>query len=769
MGNTPIMVVKRDGRKEVLDLEKIHRVVFWACEDLTGVSPSEVELKAQLQLEDGTETTKIHELLVKSAADLISEETPNYQYVASRLASYQLRKEVYGRYEPWTVKQVVEQNVREGHYSQELLDNFDDDDWKKIEKIVKHSRDDLIAYAGMEQWRGKYLVKDRVTNSFYETPQIALVLIAAIGFMAYPRETRMDYIKDFYDAVSQFDISLPTPIMAGLRTPQKQFSSCVTIAADDSLDSLVATNGAIVKYISQKAGLGIDMGRIRALGSKIRKGDAEHTGLLPFIRWFQTAVKSCSQGGVRGGAATMHFPLWHYEFEDLVVLKNNKGTEQNRIRQLDYSFLFNRMMYKRLVDGGNITFFSPKDVPGLLDAFYADQDRFDELYVQYENDPTIRKKTLKALDVFVMFMTERKETGRIYLMNIDHANSHGSYLPEVAPITQSNLCQEITLPTVPMQFYDDPEGRISLCTLSALNWGRVKTPHDFEKPAKLVVRFLDEILTYQNYPVKAAEIATKELRPLGVGMINLAYFLAKNGLKYDDSALSLVDEYSEAFSYYLIKASADLAEEKGAAPRADVSKYHQGILPIDTYKRDMDELVAPVTRMPWEELRAQLKRTSIRNTTLMALMPAETSAQLSNSTNGIEPVRALVSEKVSKHGVLKQVVPEIGKLKNKYELLWDQKSPRGYLKVACTILKYLDQSASINTSYNPEHYPDREISMKDMIMDLLTFYKYGGKNLYYFNTYDGQEDVTLMADKPVEAVEGVLEELPEDDCESCKL
>lgn len=775
MGNAPIMVVKRDGRREALDLEKIHKVVFWACEDLTGVSPSEVELRAQLQLEDGVLSTDIHELLIKSASELISEETPNYQYVASRLASYQLRKEVYGRYEPWTIKQVVEHNVSLGHYTQELLDNYSDEDWKKIEKIVKHSRDDLIAYAGMEQWRGKYLVKDRVTGQFFETPQVALVLISAIGFMAYPEDIRMDYVKDFYDSISQFDISLPTPIMAGLRTPQKQFSSCVTISTDDSLDSLAATNISVVKYISQKAGLGIDMSRIRALGSKIRNGDAEHTGLLPFLRWMQAAVKSCSQGGVRGGAATVHFPLWHYEFPSLVVLKNNKGTEFNRIRQLDYSFLFNRMMYQRLVQGGDITFFSPRDVPGLLDAFYADQDEFDRLYVKYESDPKIRKHSMKALDVFVSFLTERKETGRIYLMNIDHANTHGSYLPKLAPITQSNLCQEITLPTRPMQFHDDPNGRISLCTLSALNWGRVKTPHDFEKPAKLVVRFLDEILSYQNYPVKAAEIATKELRPLGVGIINLAYFLAKNNLKYDDEALPLIDEYMEGMSYYLIKASADLAAEKGACEGSHLSKYSKGILPIDTYKSDVDELVEPKLRMPWEELRTQLLDTSIRNTTLMALMPAETSAQLSNSTNGIEPVRALVSEKVSKHGILKQVVPEIGKLKNKYELLWDQKSPRGYLKVSCVLLKYIDQSASVNTSYNPEHYPEREISMKDMITDLLTFYKYGGKNLYYFNTYDGQEDAaamqTIASDKAdADALESDMEALMEDDdCSSCKL
>lgn len=772
MGNTPIVVIKRDGRKETLNLEKIHRVVFWSCEGLTGVSPSEVEMRAQLQIENDTSTCVIHEMLVKSAAELISEDTPNYQYVAARLANYQLRKEVYGRYEPWTVRQVVEKNVAEGHYTSELLEKYDENEWLKIEKIVKHQRDDLIAYAGMEQWRGKYLVKNRVTGQFYETPQIALVLIAAVGFINYPKDIRLDYVKDFYDAVSQFDISLPTPIMAGLRTPQKQFSSCVTIATDDSLDSLVATNGAIVKYISQKAGLGIDMSRVRAQGSPIRKGDAEHTGLLPFVRWFQSAVKSCSQGGVRGGAATVHFPLWHYEFPSLIVLKNNKGTEFNRIRQMDYCFLFNRLMYQRLVEGGNITFFSPRDVPGLLDAFYADQDEFERLYVQYENDPAIRKHSMKALEVFVTFMTERKETGRIYLMNIDHANSHGSYLPEVAPITQSNLCQEITLPTRPLNSLDDPEGRISLCTLSALNWGRVKSPHDFEKPARLAVRFLDEILSYQNYPVKAAEVATQELRPLGVGIINLAYFLAKNGLAYDDSALQLVDEYAEAFSYYLIKASVDLAEEKGPCAGLHETKYGKGIFPIDTYKRDLDELVEPNPRLPWEELRSKMLEVGIRNSTLMALMPAETSAQLSNSTNGIEPVRALVSEKVSKHGVLKQVVPEIQKLKNRYDLLWDQKSAKGYLKISCVLLKYLDQSASVNTSYNPDHYPEREISMREMIEDLLLFYKYGGKNLYYFNTYDGQEDASdalERSSKEPTLDESELEVLDDEDCSSCKL
>ncbi len=762
----PIQVIKRDGKKEELNLEKIHKVVFWACDDLTGVSASEIELRAQLQIADGTPTSAIHETLIKSAAELISEENPNYQYVASRLVNYQLRKEVYGRYEPGTVFDLVKENVRLGVYTDELLVNFNEDDWRKIEKIVRHQRDDLIAYAGMEQWRGKYLVKNRVTGRFYETPQMALVLIAAIGFMNYPRDTRMEYIKDFYDAVSNFDISLPTPIMAGLRTPEKQFSSCVTISCDDTLKSIIATSGSVIEYISQKAGIGLDMSRVRAIASEVSGGAKEHTGQLPIVRLMQSSTKSMSQGGVRGGSATIHYPMWHYEFEDLIVLKNNKGTEFNRIRQMDYSFLFNRTMYQRLVDDANISFFSPHDVPGLLEAFWTSPDAFEVLYEKYEADKSIRRRTMKAFDAFKLFLTERKETGRIYLMNIDHANTHGSFVPELAPITQSNLCQEITLPTLPLQKLDDPNGRISLCTLAALNWGRVKSPHDFERPAMLVVRFLDELLTYQNYPVLAASESNREFRPLGVGIVNLAYFLAKNGLKYDEDALPLVDEYAEAYSYYLIKASVDLAEEKGACGSPEKTKYAQGIMPIDTRKRDVDALVKHVERMDWKGLRRKAKRVGIRNATLMALMPAETSAQLSNSTNGIEPVRALVSEKVSKHGVLKQVVPEIGKLKNRYDLLWDQKTPRGYLMVAAVLQKYIDQSISVNTSYNPQFYDKGELSMLDMMNDLLLCYKWGIKNLYYFNTYDGAEEANVE-EKPV--VEGQLEDLGDEVCDSCVL
>ena len=767
MVDNKTFVLKRDGKREALNLDKIHKVIEWACEGLTGVSPSEIELRTKLHITAGTKTKDIHEVLIKSASERISEDTPNYQYVAARLVNYQLRKEVYGRYEPWTVRQLVEHNVKAGVYTKELLDNYDDADWLKIEKIVKHARDNDIVFAGMEQYRGKYLIKNRVTGQFYETPQMALILIAAIGFMNYPKETRLDWVKEFYDAVSLHDLSLPTPIMAGLRTPTKQFSSCVTIATGDSLDSIFTTTHAVGRYISQKAGIGLDAGRIRALGSPIRLGDTEHTGLIPFLRLFQAAVKSCSQGGVRGGAATIHFPLWHLEFESLVVLKNNKGTEHNRLRQVDYCFLFNRLVYQRLVQGGNITFFSPKDVPGLLDAFSRDQDEFDRLYVKYENDPKIRKHTMKALEVFTIFMTERKETGRIYLMNVDHANSHGSFKPEVAPITQSNLCQEITLPTVPLENINDEDGMISLCTLAAINWGKIKTLEDFERPCRLAIRFLDELLSYQNYPVKAAEVATKMFRPLGVGIVNLAYFLAKHGLKYDEAALPMVDEYAEAWSYYLIRASVDLAIEKGACTGIDRTKYADGVVPIDTRKRDIDSLVPHQERMPWKTLRADLRVHGIRNATTMALMPAETSAQLLNATNGIEPVRALVSEKVSKHGVLRQVVPEIGRLKNKYDLLWDQASPKGYLRIACVLQKYIDQSISVNTSYNPENYPGNEISMKDMINDLLMFYKLGGKNLYYYNTYDGQEVEGLVVEaKPLE---GDPELEIEDDCEACKL
>lgn len=763
-----IQVTKRNGKKEPLDIEKLHKVVFYACEGITGVSPSEVEIKSQIQFYNGMKTSEIQETLIKAAADLITDETPNYQYVGGRLINYALRKEVYNGYNEFTVKQLVEKNTKLGFYDTELINYYDDDEWTKINSFVNHKRDESLTYVAMEQLRGKYLVQNRVTNQIFETPQMCYILIAATLFHSYPKESRLKWIKDYYDAISNHDISLPTPVMAGVRTPQRQFSSCVLIESDDSLDSINATTSAVVKYVSQKAGIGIGGGKIRAIGSPVRNGDAYHTGIIPFYKMFQSAVKSCSQGGVRGGAATIYYPAWHLEVEDLLVLKNNKGTEENRVRHMDYGVQFNKLMYERLITGGDITLFSPKDVPGLYDAFFANQDKFRELYTKAEADTSLRKKTIRASELFSSFMEERKSTGRIYLQNVDNANDHGSFLPELAPIRQSNLCAEIDLPTTPLTHLNDPDGEISLCTLSAINWGNIKVVEDFESVCTLAVRGLDALLNYQDYPVLAAKNSTKKRRPLGVGIINFAYWLAKNNLTYqhiDASGLCLVDEWAEAWSYYLIKASADLAIEQGAPSGNLETKYGHGITPNQTYKKDLDDLIPHVERMDWNKLREQLKEHGIRNSTLMALMPAETSAQIANATNGIEPPRAYISVKQSKHGVLKQVVPEYKKLKNKYDLLWDQESPEGYLKIMAVLQKYIDQGISVNTSYNPKFYDDDKIPMSIMLQHMLMFYKYGGKQLYYFNTNDGQGEIDVSA--MFEANEEPI--IDDEECESCTI
>ena len=767
MNANRIMVIKRDGRKEHLDLEKLHKVVYWATEGLKNVSVSEVELRSQIQFYDNIKTTDIQETMIKAAADLISEDTPNYQYVAGRLVNYHLRKEVYGDYQPWHIYDLIKKNVAEGWYDADLLTDYSEEEWDKINNFIDHNRDMSLTYVAMEQLRGKYLVQNRVTGQIMETPQMLYALVAAVLFAKYDRTTRLNWVKDYYECISKHDVSLPTPIMAGLRTPQRQFSSCVLIETDDSLDSINATASAIVKYVSQKAGIGVGAGKIRALGSPVRNGDTSHTGVIPFYKLFQSAVRSCSQGGVRNGAATLYYPIWHLEVEDLLVLKNNKGTEDTRVRHMDYGVQFNKLMYERLITGGDITLFSPSDVPGLYDAFFADQDRFRQLYEAAERNTKIRKKKLKALELFTNFMTERKDTGRVYLMNVDNANSHGAFIESVAPIRQSNLCCEIALPTKPLTHIFDEEGEISLCTLSAINWGNIKDPSDFERPCRLAVRALDELLDYQNYPVRAAHISTMNRRPLGIGIINLAYWLAKNDFKYsDDSSLLKLDEYMEAMSYYLIKASVELAEEKGACAKSNETKYAQGIMPIDTRKLDIDELVPHQERCDWNWLREKAKRVGIRNSTLMALMPAETSAQIANATNGIEPPRSYISVKQSKHGVLKQVVPEFRRLKNKYELLWDQSSPEGYIKICAVLQKYIDQAISVNTSYNPQFYPDEKVPMSDMLRHTLMHYKYGGKTLYYFNTYDGQGEINVakfVEDTPVE-------ELPsQETCDSCTI
>ena len=761
-----IFITKRDGRKEALDLEKLHKVVFFACDGLTGVSASQVELKSQISFQDNITSEEIQETMIKSAADLISEETPNYQLVAGRLITYHLRKQVYGQFEPPKLIDIVKKNIKLKMYDPLLLKWYRNGEWKQMERWIDHKRDEQYTYAAMEQFRGKYLVQDRYSDKVFETPQVALMLIAATLFHRYPKETRMKWVKDFYDSVSKFEISLPTPVMAGVRTSIRQFSSCVLIESGDSLDSINATAASIVKYVSKRAGIGIGGGAIRAIGSSINGGHATHTGAIPFYKHFQSAVRSCSQGGVRGGAATMYYPIWHYEVEDLLVLKNNKGTEDNRIRHMDYGVQFNKVFYERLLKGEEITLFSPSDVPELWDTFFTDVEKFRELYEAAERKTSIRKKKVPAIELFSSFMQERKDTGRIYLMNVDHANDHGSFLPTVAPIRQSNLCCEIDLPTQPLEHIDDPSGEISLCTLAAINWGLIKDPDGFEKPAELLVRALDELLDYQDYPVVAAERSTMNRRPLGIGIINFAYWMAKNNMTYSDPNLQMVDDWAEAWSYYLIKASNKLAQEKGPCKLNYQTKYSRGICPVHTYKKEVDELVKHDPLVDWDSLSNDLKEYGIRNSTLMALMPSETSSQISNATNGIEPPRALVSIKQSKHGVLKQVVPGIFHLKNKYELLWDQKSPEGYLEICAVLQKYVDQGISVNTSYNPRFYEDEKIPMSTLLQDIISFYKYGGKQLYYFNTYDGATDELEEPAHPYVSQDDPLEE---EECESCVL
>lgn len=738
---TNIKVTKRDGRLEDIDLDKIHRVVTWAAEGLQNVSVSQVELKSHIQFYNGIRTDDIHETIIKAAADLISQDTPDYQYLAARLAIFHLRKIAYGEFEPPHLYDHVKKLTEAGKYDRHIIEDYSREEFDELNAYINHSRDMTFSYAAVKQLEGKYLVQNRVTRQIYETPQFLYILVAMCLFSKYPKKTRLDYVKRFYDAVSTFKVSLPTPIMSGVRTPTRQFSSCVLIECDDSLDSINATTSAIVKYVSQRAGIGINAGRIRGLGSEIRGGEAQHTGCIPFFKMFQAAVKSCSQGGVRGGAATLFYPLWHIEAESLLVLKNNRGVEDNRIRQLDYGVQINRLLYTRLIKGGNITLFSPNEVPGLYDAFFADQDEFERLYTQYEQDPNIRKRTLPATELFSTLMQERAGTGRIYIQNVDHCNTHSPFDPRVAPVHQSNLCMEIALPTKPLDNINDPNGEIALCTLSAFNLGALNNLDELEELADLTVRALDALLDYQDYPVAAARTATMNRRTLGIGVINYAYYLAKNGVRYsDDSALGLTHRTFEAMQYYLLKASVNLAKEYGACPLFNQTVYSQGKLPIDTYKKDLDAVCNEPLHYDWESLRADIVKYGLRNSTLTALMPSETSSQIANASNGIEPPRGLVSVKASKDGILKQVVPEFETLKDAYETLWQLPGNEGYLKLVGVMQKFVDQSISANTAYDPNKFEGSKVSMKQMLKDLLTAYKYGVKTLYYHNTRDGADD-----------------------------
>ena len=759
--NQQLSVSKRDGRKEPLDLDKIHRVIEWAAEGLNNVSVSQVELKSHIQFYDGIRTKDIHETIIKAAADQISKESPDYQYLSARLAVFHLRKKAYGQFEPPRLFDHVTKMVGDKRYDAHLLADYTEQELDELDAYLDHSRDLNFSYAAVKQLEGKYLVQNRVSGEIYESAQFLYILVAASLFADYPRETRVSYIKRFYDAVSLFKISLPTPIMAGVRTPTRQFSSCVLIECGDSLDSINATSSAIVKYVSQRAGIGINAGRIRALGSHIRNGEAYHTGCIPFYKHFQTAVKSCSQGGVRGGAATLFYPLWHLEVENLLVLKNNRGVDDNRVRHLDYGVQFNKLMYSRLIKDDYITLFSPSDVPGLYDAFFEDQAEFDALYVKYEQDESIRKKRIKAIELFSMFAQERASTGRIYLQNVDHCNTHSPFISKVAPIRQSNLCLEIALPTKPLNNVNDEEGEIALCTLSAFNLGAIESLDELEELAELAVRALDNLLDFQDYPVPAAKNATMGRRTLGIGVINYAYYLAKNGKRYSDgSANALTHKTFEAIQYYLMKASNELAKERGACPKFNETTYSQGIMPTDTYKRDLDKICDEPLHLDWDTLRASIKEHGMRNSTLSALMPSETSSQISNATNGIEPPRGHISVKASKDGILKQVVPEYERLKNNYELLWDIPSNDGYLQLVGIMQKFVDQTISANTNYDPNKFEGGKVPMQVLLKDLLTAYKLGVKTLYYHNTRDGASD--SQEDTP---------EVEDDDCEggACKI
>lgn len=736
-----LSVTKRDGRQELINLDKIHRVLDWAAQGLDNVSVSQVELKSHIQFYDGIRTKDIHETIIKAAADLISADTPDYQYLAARLAIFHLRKIAYGDFTPPPLQMHVKKLTEAGKYDAHILKDYSDEEFKQLNDIIDHDRDMNFSYAAVKQLEGKYLVQNRVTGDIYETPQFLYMLVAMCLFANYPKATRLDYIKRFYDAISQFKISLPTPIMAGVRTPTRQFSSCVLIECGDSLDSINATASSIVRYVSQRAGIGINAGAIRALGSEIRGGEAQHTGCIPFYKHFQTAVKCCSQGGVRGGAATLFYPMWHLEVESLLVLKNNRGVEENRVRHMDYGVQINRTLYQRLIKSENITLFSPSDVPGLYEAFFADQDKFEQLYTQYENDPTIRKRSLPAIELFSLMMQERAGTGRIYIQNVDHCNTHSPFDPAVAPVRQSNLCLEIALPTKPLDDINDENGEIALCTLSAFNLGTINNVQELEALSDLVVRALDALLDYQDYPIKAAEKATENRRTLGIGVINFAYYLAKNGAKYSDgSGLGLTHRTFEAMQYYLLKASVELAKEYGACPAFNETQYAKGILPIDTYKKELDKVCDEPLHMDWESLRTDIQTHGLRNSTLTALMPSETSSQISNATNGIEPPRGLVTIKASKDGILKQVVPEYDRLKDQYELLWQMPNNDGYLQLVGMMQKFVDQAISANTNYDPTKFEGGRIPMKQMLKDLLTAYKLGLKTLYYHNTRDGADD-----------------------------
>ncbi len=776
MGDNEASVLKRDGHIEAINLDKVHRMVEAACKDIAGVSESAVEMNSGLQFYDGITTTEIQNILIKSASDLISLESPNYQYVAARLLLFQVRKIVFNTkwkdskiYPP--LKDIVTRNINYGVYDEKLITYYDDAEWDKLDSFMKHDRDLLFTYAGLRQVVDKYLVQDRSSGKLFESPQYMYMLIAATLFKDYPQEKRIQYVKRYYDSISSFKINIPTPIMAGIRTPLRQFASCVLVDSDDTLDSIFSSDMAIGRYVAQRAGIGINAGRIRGLGSKIRGGEVQHTGVIPFLKKFESTVRCCTQNGVRGGSATVHFPIWHQEIEDIIVLKNNKGSEDNRVRKLDYSIQLSKLFYERFLNNEEITLFSPHEVPGLYEAFGTEE--FDEIYEKYERAYSVPKTKISAQKLFMEILKERAETGRIYIMNIDHCNSHSSFWEDTAKINMSNLCQEITLPTTPLKSPDDEDGEIALCILSAVNVGNLNNDlTELPELCDLAVRALDEVIEYQHYPIKAAEISTKSRRSLGIGFIGLAHFLAKNKVKYDDpEAWKLVHRLTEHFQYNLMKTTIQLAKEKGSCDGWNETKFFGGLMPIDHYKKDVDDLVKPEYECDWESLREDLVKWGVRNSTLSAQMPSESSSVVSNETNGIEPPRDFLSVKKSKKGPLKQIVPGYPYLKNNYTLLWDMPNNDGYIKVVAIMQKFFDQAISGNWSYNPENYDNNEVPLSEMAKDMLNSYKYGWKTAYYQNTYDSKTDEDIVIEEVEDIIQNEHYEDYEDDedCDACAI
>ena len=767
-------VVKRNGSIEPLDLDKMHIMVERACENLAGVSASQVEIQSGIQFFDGITTAEIQEILIKSASDLIDLDHPNYQFVAARLLLFSVRKQLYGLIEDIPpLSEHINDCIERGVYDSGILDKYSEEEIATLSGYIEHSRDYLFTFAGLRQVVDKYLVQDRSNGMVFETPQQMYMMIAATLFANYPQENRLSYVKRYYDAISRHRINIPTPIMAGVRTPLRQFASCVLVDIDDTLDSIFSSDMAIGKYVAQRAGIGINAGAIRGINSKIRGGEVQHTGVVPFLKKFESTVRCCTQNGIRGGSATVHFPIWHQEIEDIIVLKNNKGTEDNRVRKLDYSIQFSKLFYERFIKNETISLFSPHVVEGLFDAFGTDE--FDQLYVHYEQDESIPRTTINAQDLILAILKERAETGRIYIMNIDHCNTHSSFTDKVS---MSNLCQEITLPTDPIQHIDGA-GEIALCILSAINVGKVRSDEELEDLCELSVRGLDELIEYQEYPVKAAEISTKARRSLGVGFIGLAHYLAKLGYNYDSQeAWDAVHQLTESFQYYLLKASNKLAQERGACEYFSRTKYSHGQLPIDHYKRDVDEITTAELQHDWDSLRSSISEHGLRHSTLSAQMPSESSSVVSNATNGIEPPRDFLSIKKSKKGPLKQVVPQYQRLKNNYTLLWEMKGNRGYINVVSVMQKFFDQAISGNWSYNPIDYDNNEVPVSVMANDLLTTYKYGWKTSYYQNTNDLKSD---EMEEPAHSI-GWKDDVPEKDaliasiqnedeeaCESCAI